>query len=231
MNMENLAYRHGETALTGVVARPAGTPRAAVLLFPSIMNQKPNALRRLPMLTDAGYLALMADFYGEDPQSREDAFRLGDELRRDVVHYRARIAAAVHWAKGVAEGLPLAAIGYCMGGQAVLEAARMNVPLTAAVSFHGILSSDAPAEGAVNPRILVCHGDKDPLVPRQQVTAFEEEMDRAGADWHLHVYGSASHGFTDPESDSHGMPALRYDPSADRQSWAAMLSLFDEVFA
>jgi dienelactone hydrolase len=228
--VETLTYRHGETALTGVVARPTGTPRAAVLLFPSIMNQKPNAHRRLPMLTDAGYLALMADFYGEDPQSREDAFRLGDDLRRDVAHYRARIAAAVDWAQGVADSLPLAAIGYCMGGQAALEAARMNLPLAAVASFHGILSSDAPATEPIAPRILVCHGDKDPLVPREQVTAFEEEMDRARADFHLHVYGNASHGFTDPESDSHGMPALRYDASADRQSWAAMVSFFDEVF-
>jgi hypothetical protein len=36
-------------------------------------------------------------------------------------------------------------------------------------------------------------------------------------------------GFTDPEADSHGHPALGYDASADRQSWAAMLELMDEM--
>jgi dienelactone hydrolase len=196
------------------------------------MNQKPNARRRLPMLADAGYLAMMADFYGEDPQSREDAHRLGTDLRSDLATYRGRIASAVEalGAHPETQGLPLAAIGYCMGGQAVLEAARMNLPLAAVVSFHGILSTDAPANEPVRPRILVCHGDKDPIVPRSQVTAFEEEMDRAGADWHLHVYGNAKHGFTDPQSDSHGIPAIAYDASADRQSWAAMLNLFDEAF-
>ncbi len=55
-------------------------------------------------------------------------------------------------------------------------------------------------------------------------------MDRVGADWRLHVYAKAKHGFTDPEADSHGFESLGYDASADRQSWAAMLSLFDEVF-
>ena len=230
--METLAYRHAGTALTGVLAHPQGPPRAAVVLFPTIMNQKPNAARRLPMLTDAGYLAMLADFYGEDPQAREDAHRLGTELRSDVEHYRGRIAATVEALAGhaAAAGLPLAAIGYCMGGQAVLEAARMNLPLAAVASFHGILSTDIPATEPIAPRILVCHGDKDPLVPRAQVAAFEEEMDRAGAEWHLHVYGNARHGFTDPEADSHGIPALAYDASAGRQSWAAMLSLFDEVF-
>jgi len=38
-----------------------------------------------------------------------------------------------------------------------------------------------------------------------------------------------THGFTDPVADSHNMPALGYDASADRQSWAALLGLLDEV--
>jgi dienelactone hydrolase len=230
--IETIYYRDGDTELTGRLVRPIGEARAAVVLFPTIMNQKPNAARRLPMLAEAGYVALMADFYGENPASREDAHRRGVELRSDVGRYRGRIAAAVaalaqHEASA---GLPMAAIGYCMGGQAVLEAARMGLPVAAVASFHGILSSDAPATEPIKARILVCHGDKDPLVPRDQVTAFQEEMDSVAADWHLHIYARARHGFTDPEADSHGIAALGYEASADRQSWAAMLSLFDEVF-
>jgi dienelactone hydrolase len=37
------------------------------------------------------------------------------------------------------------------------------------------------------------------------------------------------HGFTDPGSDERGMAFLGYNTSADRQSWAAMLSFFDEA--
>jgi dienelactone hydrolase len=230
--LEEVRYGHGETALTGLLARPAGTPRAAVVIFPTIMNIAPNVLRRMPMLTDAGYLALMADFYGEPVPDRAAAHALGTALRADVGHYRGRIAAAVealaaHPARG---SLPMAAIGYCMGGQAVLEAARMNLPLEVVASFHGILSTDAPATAPIAPRILVCHGDRDPIVPREQVLAFEEEMDAAGANWHLHVYSGVKHGFTDPEADSHRIDALGYDASADRQSWTATVGLFDEVF-
>jgi dienelactone hydrolase len=226
-------YRDGEQQLTGWLAQPDGPARAAVVIFPSIMNAAPNVLRRMPMLTEAGYVAFTADFYGEEVPDRATAHALGTALRADAAHYRQRIAAAVttlaeHPARGA---LPMAAIGYCMGGQAALEAARMNLPLEVVASFHGLLSSDLPATAAIAPRILVCHGDRDPLVPRDQVSAFEEEMDRVGANWHLHVYSGVKHGFTDPEADSHGLPALGYDASADRQSWAAMLSLFDEVFA
>ena len=59
---------------------------------------------------------------------------------------------------------------------------------------------------------------------------FWEEMDAVGANWHFHSYSGVKHGFTDPEADSHGIPGLSYNPSADRQSWAAMLGLFAEVF-
>jgi dienelactone hydrolase len=230
--LKRIDYTDRGTTLTGLLARPAGNPRAAVVVFPTIMNAAPNVLRRMPMLAEAGYLAFMADFYGEPVTDRAAAHALGTALRADVGHYRTRIKAAVdtlaaHPARG---DLPMAAIGYCMGGQAVIEAARMNLPLELVASFHGILTTDAPASAPIKPRILVCHGDRDPLVPREQVSAFQEELDAAGANWHLHIYSGVKHGFTDPQADSHGIDALGYDASADRQSWAAMLGLMDEVF-
>ena len=225
-----IPYRDGDTALTGLLARPAGRPRAAVVLFPTIMNQVENALRRLPMLTQAGYLAFCADLYGRNPRDREDAQALAS-IRGDTSTYRARVKAAVDTlaAQPEAHGLPLAAIGYCMGGQMALEAARMNLPLALGASFHGILTTGAPASEPIRPRILVCHGDADPLVPREQVAAFQQEMGAVGANWHLHVYSNVRHGFTDPLADSHGFDALGYNASADRQSWAALMGLLDEV--
>ncbi len=56
-------------------------------------------------------------------------------------------------------------------------------------------------------------------------------MDAAGANWHFHAYSGVKHGFTDPASDQRGLAAVGYNASADRQSWSAMLSLFDEAFA
>ena len=53
-------------------------------------------------------------------------------------------------------------------------------------------------------------------------------MDEARADWHFHSYSGVRHGFTNPAATDN--PATAYDASADRQSWAAMLELFDEVF-
>ena len=232
--LEELNYADGEVGLTGWIARPSGTPKAAVVIFPTIANIAPATERRARMLAKAGYLAMVADFYGEPVASFEAAGELAKRLRADVDVYRTRLIAAVEALRShpAASGLPLAVIGYCMGGQAALEVARSGAKLAAAVSFHGLLDTQRPATRypPLTARILICHGDADPMAPRPQVLAFWEEMDAAGANWHFHSYSGVKHGFTDPGSDERGIPAIAYDASADRQSWAAMLELFSEIF-
>ena len=63
------------------------------------------------------------------------------------------------------------------------------------------------------------------MVPHEQVLAFWDEMNAAGASWHFQSYSGVRHGFTDPESDARGLPAIAYDASADRQSWKALLAM------
>lgn len=231
IGLERVDYRDRETALTGCLARPEGTPRAAVLVFPTIMNPTPAVEAKARALATSGYLALIADFYGEPVGDFPTAVRLAADLRGDVEGYRTRLRAALSALEQLSDGLPRAAIGFCMGGQAVLELTRENAALEVVASFHGLLDTGrkAPAGGPVSPRILVCHGDADALVPRAQVTAFWEEMDAAGADWHFHSYARVGHGFTNPQASPAGGPSS-YNASADRQSWAAMLGLFDEIF-
>ncbi len=231
MSLEPIPYADGETGLSGFVARPAGPPRAAVLVFPTIMITTPAVEAKARALAQSGYLALIADYYGRAPGGFDEARTLAAEIRPDPLAYRRRLRAGLRALANLPEagGLPIGAIGFCMGGQAALELARDGAPLFAVTSFHGLLDTGLPAEpGRISARILVCHGDADPMVPRSQVIAFWEEMDAAGANWHFHAYSGVKHGFTNP-AKVEGNPAVAYDASADRQSWAAMLALFDEV--
>ena len=230
MSLEPIAYRDGDVVLTGLLARPSSPARAAVVVYPTIANVTPAIERRAAMLAECGFIALIADFYGERPASFEDSRPLADRLRADTDGYRTRLLAAVDALRGQAASLPLAAVGYCMGGQAALESARAGADLALVASFHGLLETARPADRPIAPRILICHGDADPMVPRDHVLRFWEEMDAVGAEWHFHSYSGVKHGFTDPGSDARGLPAIAYDASADRQSWAALMGLFDEVF-
>jgi len=230
---EPLAYSDGDTLLHGLLARPEGAPKAGILVYPTIMNTTQSVEDKARALADSGYIALVADFYGKTPADFDESRSFAAEVRQDVHAYRTRLRAAIRALVSLDEArdLQLAAIGFCMGGGAVLELAREGAPLKAVVSFHGLLTTELPAEpGTISARILVCHGDADPMVPRSQVIDFWEEMDASKGDWHFHSYAGVKHGFTNPGSPVDS-PALGYDASADRQSWASMHSLFDEVFS
>jgi dienelactone hydrolase len=60
------------------------------------------------------------------------------------------------------------------------------------------------------------------------LSAFVEEMNRAGADWQLIVYGGAMHGFTHEAGPP--VPGVAYHAQADARSAAAMKSFFIELF-
>jgi len=124
----------------------------------------------------------------------------------------------------------VAAIGYCFGGTMVFELARTGADLKAVVGFHPGLVSPRPEDSRhIVGSVLACIGADDPLIPAESIREFEREMTAAGVDWQVHVYGGVQHSFTHPQADLVGIPAIKYDERADRRSWAAMLTLFEQV--
>ncbi len=227
--LEPLAYADGDVALTGWLARPAGAARAAVAVFPTFINTSPGVEAKAQALADAGCIALVADFYGPDaPHDAPSAFAAMERLRADPVAMRKRLRATLSALAEVAPELPQIAIGFCLGGMAVLELARDGAELALVASFHGLLATPLPATGPIAPHILVCHGDADALVPRADVLAFWEEMDRIGADWQFMSFAGVEHGFTNPLTPARE-PNPAYHPRADRQSWAALMGLIDDI--
>lgn len=225
MALERIAYADGETALTGWLARPAGPARAAVAVFPTLMNVLPGIEAKALALAEAGCMALIGDFYGPDaPHNLDSAFAAMHRVRADPLAMRIRLRAALAALTDLAPGLPQMAIGFCLGGMAVLELARDGAELALAASFHGLLATPLPATAPIKPRLLVCHGDADPLVPRSDVIALWEEMDRVGADWHFMSFARVEHSFANPFTPA-GEPNPAYDPLADAQSWAALMGL------
>jgi dienelactone hydrolase len=186
------------------------------------------------MLAELGYVALAADLYGGGRTfGSEAAVAHMDALRGEPQVFRRRVQAGVDALTRLdgVEASNVAAIGYCFGGMAVLELARGGGDVRAVVSFHGLLRTAAPAvEGQATAKILACTGALDPLVPLEDLTAFQQEMDAAQADWQLIVYGRALHSFTNRNVAGGADPRMDYDPSADRQSWAAALAFLDEAF-
>ena len=125
----------------------------------------------------------------------------------------------------------MAVVGFCFGGLAALQLARSGAPIAAAVSIHGSLATSVRAEpGQVRARLLVCHGALDPHVPFADVTAFAEEMNAAGADWQLIMYGGAQHGFTHADAKPGAIPGVAYHEQSDTLSFAATRDFLARAF-
>lgn len=70
----------------------------------------------------------------------------------------------------------------------------------------------------------------DPHVPIPDVTAFAEEMNAAGADWQLTMYGGAQHGFTHADAKPGAIPGVAYHEQADALSFAAARDFLARAF-
>jgi dienelactone hydrolase len=111
----------------------------------------------------------------------------------------------------------------------VLELARSGMELAGVVSVHGSLSTSKPAQpGAVRAKVLVCHGALDPHVPMPHVSGFIEEMNHAGVDWQLIVYGGAMHGFTHEAGPT--VPGVAYHQRSDLRSATTIKNFLVELF-
>jgi dienelactone hydrolase len=230
---EQIAYRDGDTRLTGFLARDADTVgrRPGVLVVHGGAGIDDHARGRARRFAEAGFVVFACDMYGDEVRGhRERIMRQIGELRnsRAAVVRRVEAAIAILSSRPEVDGR-IAAVGYCFGGMIVLEYARGASMLSGVVSVHGGLDTSNPAEpSTIHARILVCHGALDPHVPMSQVTAFVDEMRNAGADYQLIVYGSAMHGFTH-ETATGQQPGVLYNAQADARSSAAIQSFLTEL--
>jgi dienelactone hydrolase len=238
MKSEPVDYKDGDVTLKGVIYydETKTGKRPGVLVNPEAFGLGPHAKSRAERLAQLGYVALAADPYGDGKVAKDlnEAMKLATPLFADPAKLRARAHAALSTlaAHPQTDSSKLASIGFCMGGTFSLELARDGAALKGIVSFHGGLQTQKPAtEGGVKAKILVCTGNDDPFVPADHVTAFIEEMTKAGADWQLINYGGTVHSFTNPDADSLNNPALKYSKSADERSWKALTDFFQEIFA
>jgi dienelactone hydrolase len=233
--LQPVDYHHGEVALQGQLAVPAGEgPHPAVLLMNDARGLGEQVRRRARMLAEAGYVAMCADMYGggvrfENPQEGGEAMFA---LHRQPELMRARAVAGFETLRVRAEvdADRHAAFGYCFGGQCVLELACSGADAKAVVTFHGsLLTTKSPARpGAVKARVLVITGAHDPYAPELDVASLRAELTAAGADWQITTYGEGYHSFTDSNAAAlTTVPGVRFDPFLDRLAWAQALALLD----
>lgn len=232
---ETIAYTEGDDRFDAVIARPdAPGLHPAVLICHAWAGRGEHEEDRAERLAELGYVGAAIDLYGVGKRGTDKAScaALMRTLTEDPPLLRRRLTAA-YQAVRILDGVDperMGAIGFCFGGLCAILSARMGLELRGVVSFHGLLKIGEQLDARVRARILVLHGQDDPMVPAEDIAAFATEMQRVHAEWQLHAYPGVVHAFTNPKAADPGFGTV-YDAEADRRSWNEMREFFAQVFA
>jgi dienelactone hydrolase len=208
--------------------------RPAVLISHTWAGRDSFVQEKAQKIAELGYFAFALDMYGKGVLGKT----IGENtlLMQPFMADRAMLQRRIHAALRAVKLLPwvddkkIAAIGFCFGGLCVLDLARTGVDIQGVVSFHGLLK---PADNIRNPhinaKVLVLHGNDDPMCPTSEVIDLQKELTAAQADWQLHNYGNTLHAFTNPVANNPGFGTV-YQATADKRSWQSMCNFLTEIF-
>ena len=204
--------------------------RTAILLCPTVMGVTDLERGFAADLNAKGHSVLIADLYGARflPDQRAEASAAMGALRNDRAGLRDLLTAVLDTFRPLAGDAPVVAIGFCFGGQCVLDLARSGADIDGVASFHGLLDPPGLDPRPIKARVIAFHGWNDPLAKPESVVALGEELTAAGCDWQVHGYGGVGHAFTNKGATG-AMPGIQYDEDAARRSWAALDQFLGEV--
>jgi len=233
MDTRDVVYNSGGKSLTGYLADGSGGKKApGILVCHQGGGLREHEKERARMLAALGYVAFAADLYGEVATERDDAMRLLNGLVGNRPLWAERMLAGLVQLKAQpnVDSSRLAAIGFCFGGMTVLELVRVAAEVKCVVAFHpGLTGLPETDPRPVSGKVMVCAGQKDPLIPDDARSRFLKLMAEANADLQYINYSQAGHSFTDKSVDAFGIPNFKYHADTDRRSWAAMRDLFGET--
>ena len=169
---------------------------------------------------EVGYVAISPDLYrgklGTDAGLAHELMRgLNENYAIDVIR------SAVGWLRahdakttrrGQGRSMPVATLGFCMGGRLSLATALRGTDIQAAVMFYGSVETDPKALEPLAVPLLGIFGNEDRGIPLDQIKAFEAALKEAGKEATVLVYPGVGHAFFNEERPG-------YDKEASHDAW------------
>lgn len=192
----------GAGAIPAYVAKPAGTPRGAIIVIQEIFGVNQGIRKKADDWAGKGYLAVAPDvFWRQKPGVELDSdipeqFNegVGYMMKHDFDLGIRDVEAVIHWIRRDASVAKVGLVGFCMGGKiAYMAAARTD--LDASVGYYGVGIDEMLGESHAIAKALLLH------VPTADgfVSPEAQKKMHAGLDGNPHVtlhdYEGLDHGF------------------------------------
>jgi carboxymethylenebutenolidase len=192
----------GEGRFTAYLARPAGAPKAAIIVVQEIFGVNPGIRRKVDDWAAKGYLAFAPDMFwrfapGYDvdpdiPAQAEDAFRVRAQFEAD--RGIRDVEACIRHARALAGGCKVGVVGFCMGGRAAYLAAT-RTDIDASVGYYGARIDQALNEAHAIARPLMLHfAEHDHFIDAQAQARIHATLD-GNRHVTIHDYPGVDHGF------------------------------------
>lgn len=192
----------GDGMIPAYVARPASTPRGAIIVQQEIFGVDTGIRKKADGWAARGYLAVAPDsFWRQQPGVELDADKpeefqqaISFMMKHDFDLGIRDIEAVIHWIRREEHVPKVGLVGFCMGGRiAYMVAARTDID--ASVGYYGVMIDQMLNEKHAIARPLMLHvPTADGFVPPEAQKAIHE-----GLDDHprvtLHDYEGLDHGF------------------------------------
>lgn len=237
LKKETVTYKVGDRELTGYVVYDDAISgkRPGVIVVHEWWGHDEYARTRADKLAKEGYTAFALDMYGTGRLAShpKDAkgFMLEVLQNKDIMHSRFKAGLEILKGHETVDSSKTGALGYCFGGNVVLDMARSGIDITAVAAFHASLGATIPATpNSVKAKVKVFNGADDPFIKAENVTELLNGMEVGGADFEYVSYPGVLHSFTSMGATARGQQLslpLKYDAKADEDSWSRTLAMLE----
>ena len=221
------------TSMRAYVAQPEGLAKAGIIVFQEIFGINSHIRDVTERFAGQGYMAIAPELFhrsgpgfesGYSEAEMGEAFKhMGQATNEGLT---ADITAAYEWVRKATNGLPTAAIGYCMGGRTA-TLASITVPLACGISYYGGGIAPSPFNPGLLDRLqdvqspmLFFWGGLDHHIPPESVKLVIEGMRAAGKAFATVEFSDADHGFFCDQRGS-------YNAAAAAAAWPLTLAYLE----
>lgn len=236
MQNEEVSYQDGDVNLKGKLFYDDAYEgkRTGILVMPEKWGVNDFAILKAEMLAETGYVALIADLYGEGMNTRkvEEADQWKNKLTSDDKTWvkRTQLALDQLLAQKNVNKNNIAVLGLNLGGLSALKLANESGKIKGTAVVHAPLQEFADDLSNLNGEVLILQGGSDTATTMSSLAQITDKMTQADKSWELVVYGGAEQSFTDPYADSYGLENVTFSEIAEKKAWDQILQFFESLF-